>query len=50
MLSMEEVERDAFSTQDEFSRFEQIAYPINVLNLIALIIAIIFCIILFRIV
>ena len=45
---MKKVEKDVFSTEDGFFRFEAIAQPIYVLNLIVLIIIIIFCLFLFR--
>jgi hypothetical protein len=50
MFSMEKVEKDAFSTKDEFFRFEEIAESTYFCNLIALIIAVIFCLFLFRII
>jgi hypothetical protein len=42
--------RDIFRAKEEFIPSDQIAEPINVLNLIALIIAIIFCLFLLRII
>jgi ABC-type amino acid transport system permease subunit len=47
MVSME---KDVFSNKEEFISSEQIAESSYVLNLIALIIAIIFCFFLFRII
>ncbi len=47
---MGKVEKDAFSTKDEFFRFEQIAESPYFFNLIALIIAVIFCLFLFRVI
>jgi hypothetical protein len=47
---MEKVEKDVFSTKDEFFRFEQIAESSYFWILIALIIAVIFCLFLFRII
>ena len=43
-------ERDIFWAKEEFIPSDQIAEPINVLNLIALIIVIIFCLFLFGII
>jgi hypothetical protein len=45
-----EKKKDVFSAKEEFFRFEQIAELTDVWNLIALIIAIIFCSILFQII
>jgi len=44
------MEKYVFSPEKEFIPSDQITEPINVLNLIALIIAIIFCLFLLRII
>jgi len=44
------MEKYVFSAEKEFIPSDQIGEPINVMNLIALIIAIIFCVVLFRII
>jgi len=46
---MGKMEKDAISAKEEFFRFEQIAESTYVCKLIALIIAVIFCIFLLRI-
>jgi len=44
------MEKDVLKAEEEFFRFEQIAEPIYLWNLIALIIAAVFCTFLFRII